>query len=141
MIEIDKIFKFEVLTYYMVTLTLKSKVHKFACVIVLSLLTKLSDLGASWFLGPNWRATRLSRIPPTQHKDPPKYFFIIYKQTQFGGFREILEKHMQHGLANWFLAVASGLPPYLKGRGENTRPTSSQWNCTDMVVWEMLDMK
>ncbi len=45
MIEIDKIFKFEVLTYYMVTLTLKSKVHKFACVIVLSLLTKLSDLG------------------------------------------------------------------------------------------------
>ncbi len=37
----------------MVTLTLKSKVHKFASVIMLSLLTKLSDLGTSWFLGPN----------------------------------------------------------------------------------------
>ncbi len=48
MIEIDNIFKFEILIYYMVTLTLKSKVHKFAYFIMLSLLSKLSDLGTSW---------------------------------------------------------------------------------------------
>jgi hypothetical protein len=28
---------------------------------------------------------------------------------------------MQHGFANWFLAVASGLPPYIKGEEREYR--------------------
>jgi len=38
-------------------------------------------------------------------------------------------RHIGKAHATWFgqlvLAVASGLPPYLKGRRENTRSTSS----------------
>jgi hypothetical protein len=92
-------------------------------------LRKLSDLGTSWVFGSKVKGYHPQPDPPTHHQDTCKNFFTIYKQTQFVGLWDILEKHMQHGLANWFLAVASGLPSYLKGRRENTKPTSSQWNC------------
>jgi len=49
------------------------------------LLTKLSDLGTSWVFGSKLKGYHPQPDPPTHHKDPPKNFFPIYKQTQFGG--------------------------------------------------------
>ncbi len=67
----------------MVTLTLKSNVHKFAYFIMLSFLTKLSDLGIAWVFGSKVKGYHPQPDPPSHHQDPPKNFFTIYKQTQF----------------------------------------------------------
>ncbi len=53
----------------MVTLTLKSKVHKFAYFIMLSLLTKLSDLGTSWVFGSKLKGYHPQLDPPNP---PPR---------------------------------------------------------------------
>jgi hypothetical protein len=68
----------------MVTLTLKSKVYKFASFIMPS-LTKLSDLGIAWVFGSKLKGYHPQPDPPSHHQDPPKNFFTIYKQTQFVG--------------------------------------------------------
>jgi hypothetical protein len=68
-IEIDKIFKFEILNLLYGCFDFKSKFQKFAYVIMLSLLTKLSDLGTSWVFGSKLKGYHPQLDPPNP---PPR---------------------------------------------------------------------
>ncbi len=79
-------------------------------------------------------------LPPSawSPNPPPRYLQKLLYHIQTNTICWTL-RHIGKAHATWFgqlvLVVASGLPPYLKWRRENTGSTSSQWNCRDMVVW------
>ncbi len=74
----------------MVTLTLKSEVHKFAYFIMLSLLTKLSDFGTSWVFGSKLKGYHPQLDPPNP---PQKLFYHIQTNTICWTLRHIGKAH------------------------------------------------
>ncbi len=78
----------------MVTLTVKKKVHKFAYFIMLSPLTKLSDLGTSWVFGSKLKGYH----PQLDPHNPPqrssqKLLYHIYVYTICWTLRHIGKAH------------------------------------------------
>ncbi len=60
----------------MVTLTLKSKLHKFAYFIMLSLFTKLSDLGTAWVFASKLKGHHPQPHPPSHHQSQKLHYHI-----------------------------------------------------------------
>ncbi len=78
----------------MVTLTLKSKVHKFAYFIMLSLLTKLSDLGTSWVFGSKLKGYHPQLDPPNPpRRSSQKLLYRIQTNTICWTLRHIGKAH------------------------------------------------